>query len=193
MRFTPAALLLLFALPCTACISPPDKEINQARGAIAAAHAAGGDAYAPDEYQAALTSLKHAEDAVGQRDYRQALNYALESREQAQNAARTAADQKAAVSSQAERDLHDLQAVLDEANAKLKAAETQRPKRRVSVQPEQRTIASAEASVQKARAALNQQDYIGARDALRGVADGVREAMRRFDERTAAEARSRRH
>ncbi len=194
MRLTPASLLLVLALPCAACISPPDKEINQARGAIAAARAAGADAYATEEYQAAMTNLKHAEDSVGQRDYRQALNYALESREQAENAARTAADQKAVVRSQAERELHDLQALLDQATARLKAAETPRPKRRTSSipPPEQRTIQSAEASVQKARAALGRQDYIGARDAMRGVGDTIRVAMRQFDERTSTEAARRR-
>ena len=47
---------------------------------------------AATEYTAATQALKQANDAVTERDYRLALNYALESREQAQNAARTAAD-----------------------------------------------------------------------------------------------------
>ncbi len=192
MRVTPAVLLLALVLPCGACISPPEKEINQARGAIAAARAAGADAYAPDEYKAAMTALKNAEDSVAQRDYRQALNYALDSRERAENAARTAADQKAAVRSQAERELQDLQIVLDQAKASLKTIETPRPKRKPVVPPEQKTVRSAEASVQKARAALGQQDYLGARDAMRGVADSLREAMRQINERTQAEAARRR-
>ena len=44
--------------------------------------------------------MKHSEEAVEQRDYRQALNFALDSREQAQNAARTSANQKAVVRSE---------------------------------------------------------------------------------------------
>ena len=50
----------------------------------------------PTEFAAATTALKNANDAVRQRDYRLALNHALESREQAQNAARDAADTRAA-------------------------------------------------------------------------------------------------
>src|SRR5512142_2616571 len=104
MRQTSAVVLLACLLLQWACTSPPDKEMNQARGAIEAARAAGADQYAPDEYKAAVTLLKQSEAAVEQRDYRQALNEALDSREQAQNAARIAANQKAAVRSQVERD-----------------------------------------------------------------------------------------
>ncbi len=186
MRLTFAAALLACALVHAGCTSPPDKEMNQARGAIESARAAGADQYAPDEYTSAVTSLKRSEDAVDQRDYRQALNYALESREQAQNAARTAADQKASVRSQVERELHDLQPVLDEAHAGLKAADGPRGKHGRDLQAERGAVESADAAVQKARAALGRQDYLGARDAIRGVADQLRAVIREIDTATAA-------
>jgi len=181
MRSRIAVALLACALCHTACTSPPDKEMNQARGAIESARAAGADQYAPDEYSAAVTSLKRSEDAVEQRDYRQALNYALESREQAQNAARAAADQKASVRSQAERELHDLQPVLEEAHAKLKAAEGTRGKRGRDLQAERSAVESADAAVQKARAALGRQDYLSARDAVHGVAEQLRATIGRIE------------
>ncbi len=180
MRLVTACLLLSCTLVCFACISPPEKEMNQARGAIEAAKAAGAEQYAPDEYKAAVGALKRSEEAVDQRDYRQALNSALDSREQAQNAARTAANQKAVVRSQAERELNDLQPIVAQAQARLKAAETTRAKRR-ALQADRRAIEDAEASVQKARAAMSREDYIGAREAIQGVSDKVRAAINEID------------
>jgi flagellar hook-basal body complex protein FliE len=191
MRLTSAVLLLCCAVVCAACTNPPEKEMNQARGAIAAAGAAGADQYAPDEYKAAVASLKRSEDAAAQRDYRQALNYALDSREQAQNAARTAANQKAAVRSQAERELHDLQVVLDQARDKLKAVEAPRASRR-AFEAERRAVESGGASVQEARAAMDRQDYLGARDAMRGIGDELRAAIRQIDQAMQAPSARRR-
>lgn len=180
MRVVTACLLLSCALVCSACTNPPEKEMNQARGAIEAAKAAGAEQYAPDEYKAAVAALKRSEDGVDQRDYRQALNSALDSREQAENAARTAANQKAVVRSQAERELRDLQPIVDQARGRLKAAETTRA-RRLALQGNRRVIEDAEASVQKARAAMGREDYLGARDAIRDVPDRLRAAISKID------------
>src|SRR4029078_2966791 len=93
---------LLVSLACgarvagAACGDPPEKEMQQAQGAIDAARAAGADRYAVEEYTAATEALKNARIAVEQRDYRLALNHALDSLERAQEAARQAADGKAA-------------------------------------------------------------------------------------------------
>ncbi len=192
MRSRLAVALLACALALAGCANPPDKEMNQARGAIESARAAGADQYAPEEYSAAVTSLKRSEDSVAQRDYRQALNYALESREQAQNAARVAADQKASVRSQAERELHDLQPILDEAHARLRTVESPRAKRPRDLQAERGAIESADAAVQKARTALAKQDYLGARDAVRGVGDQLRAAIRDIDAAAASAGSKRR-
>jgi flagellar hook-basal body complex protein FliE len=150
--------------------------MNQARGAIEAARAAGADLYAPDEYKAAVAALKRSEDAVDERDYRQALGYALDSREQAQNAARNAANQKAAVRSQAERELHDLQTALGRARNRLKAAEGPRARRR-GLQAAGLTLDSVAAAVQKARAATDRQDYLAAREAMQGVDNQLQAAI----------------
>src|ERR1043165_445912 len=68
---------IVAAVLVTACGDPPNKEMDQAQGAIDAARAAGADRYAATEYTAATDALKRSQDAVGQRDYRQALNEAL--------------------------------------------------------------------------------------------------------------------
>jgi hypothetical protein len=181
MRYTPVGLTVALALLCAACASPPDKEMNQARGAIQAAHAAGADLYAPAEYQAAVTALKRSEDAVSQRDYRQALNYALDSREAAENAARTAADQKAVARAQAESDLREVQALLGGVTARLKSLDALRGKRRPAMADERRTVADAEASVQKARTAMAGRNYLAARDDVRGLNDRLRAAIAAID------------
>ena len=63
------------------CGEPPSKEMHQAQGAIDAARAAGAERYAADTLAAAVKALAQADLAANQRDYRLALNHALDSRE----------------------------------------------------------------------------------------------------------------
>ena len=85
-----AAAILVGATLLAACAEPPTREISQAQGALDAARAAGAEAYARPQFQAADAALKQAHAAVAERDYRQALSFALEAREQARTAAREA-------------------------------------------------------------------------------------------------------
>src|SRR6266508_3029321 len=101
---------LFAALLLSACGDPPNKEMDQAQGAIDAARAAGADRYATTEYTAATDALKRAQDAVAQRDYRQALNEALDRREHAQNSAREAAETRAQLRGEVERDMAQIAA-----------------------------------------------------------------------------------
>jgi Domain of unknown function (DUF4398) len=87
--------MLVGAAVLAACAEPPTREISQAQGALDAARAAGAEAYATTEFQAADAALKKAHTAVGERDYRQALSFALDAREQARTAAREAAAARA--------------------------------------------------------------------------------------------------
>jgi hypothetical protein len=183
----PAVLATLLS----ACANPPDKEMNQARGAIAAARAAGAEQYAADEYQAAVAALDRASQAVEQRDYRQALSAALDSQERAQNAAKEAANQKAIVRSEAERNLAEAYAMVGKAHERLKAAAAARP-RRHSFAAARASITAAERAVQEARAALGRGDYLAARKTIAGVAESLRSAIRQIDETIAAPAPRRR-
>jgi hypothetical protein len=90
-----AAILLGAAAALAACAEPPTREISQAQGALDTARAAGAEAYARNEFQAADAALKKAHAAVAERDYRQALSFALDAREQARTAAREAAAARA--------------------------------------------------------------------------------------------------
>jgi hypothetical protein len=86
-RLGPMAGLILLVAGCS---EPPQNEMNQARGAIAAARAAGAETYAPAALDEARAALAESERAVEQRDYRLALRYALVTARQRLAAARAA-------------------------------------------------------------------------------------------------------
>jgi uncharacterized protein DUF4398 len=174
----PACIVL--ALFVAACAEPPNKEMDQAQGAIDAARAAGADRYASSEYTAATDALKRAQDAVAQGDYRQALNEALDSREHAQNAAREAAEARAQLRGEVERDMAQIAGLIAEANTRLAAASRTRASRRVIDAP-RRELAAVNERVQKAGAAMKADDYLTARTALQGVKERIEGAMKALE------------
>jgi hypothetical protein len=191
MRRSPVQAWLLVALLVSACGSPPNKEMDQAQGAIDAARAAGAERYAAGEYQAATTSLKLSNDAVAQRDYRLALNHALESREHAQNAAREAADTRARIRGEVERSMAEVAALLAQANTRIAAAETGRVPRR-ALADARRALAQVNADVQKAGAAMKVDDYLGAQPSLNGVKERIDGVIAALDAATPAQSSRRR-
>jgi hypothetical protein len=138
---------------------PPEKEMQQAQGALDAAQAAGAETYATEEYTAARQALANARDAVEQRDYRLALDRALDRRERAQTAAKQAADGTAAARVDADRAITAAQTDVNEAAASLKAAEAARVPARLLAEP-RRAIDTAQNGVQEARAMFERGDYL---------------------------------
>jgi chromosome segregation ATPase len=185
------ALALAAALMSAACGAPPDKEMQQAQGAIDAARAAGADQYATGEFTAAQDALKQAREAVDQRDYQSALNHALDSRERAQNAAKEAADRKAATRADAERAIADLTAALANARARLKAAESARVAAKTLVKPRQ-AIADGDQTLQKARAAFDRSDYLAVNSMAKAAAARLATVARDLEAVTAIVGRRRR-
>jgi hypothetical protein len=172
--------LLVAAFMISACGDPPEKEMQQAQGAIDAARAAGADRYAREELGAAQEALTHAREAVDERDYRLALNHALDSRERALNAAKAAADNKAATRLEADRALNDAAAALRDAQRALQAVD----RTRVSagaIAESRRVIDDADRSVQEARAAFDGGDYLTVPPAVAGVVARLRAAARDLD------------
>jgi hypothetical protein len=179
------------ALLAVACAEPPNKEIGQAQGAVDAARAAGADRYATEEYTAATQALKEAGDAVTQRDYRLALNHAIESREHAQNAARQAAETRARLRGDVERSLAQVAALLAQANARMAAAEQARVPRR-ALREAQQALARVNADVQKAGAAMKAEDYAPAQTALNGMKERIEAVIASLDTIGGAQAQRRR-
>lgn len=156
---------LLLAVSAAGCAEPPNKEMDQAQGAIDAAQAAGADRYATSEYTAATEALENANTAVAASDHRLALSFALESREHAQNAARGAADAKARVHVEVDHASTELAALITEGRALLDAASRGGTTRATLAQPTL-ALSAAESALQEAGEAVGAGDYLGARAAL---------------------------
>jgi hypothetical protein len=170
---------------------PPDKEIQQADAAIAAAKTAGADRYAADEFKAAQEALTHAREAVDERDYRLALNHALDSRERAQNAAAQAAAGLVAARTEADHAISDAVSDLDAASSKVKAATAVHVSPRV-LAGHQAGIADAEARLQEARTAWEQGDFAAATTAATTASEHLHAVMDDFDVSPVAPVRRRR-
>jgi hypothetical protein len=182
-----AATLLL-----TACSDdPPDKEMRQAQSAIDVARAAGAEEYAHDDLAAAEDALKGAREAVGQRDYRLALNDAIGSREQAEIATKTAADRRTELRTEAERALLEATTALTRARSRLAAAEAARAPVRL-LNEARRNIDDGDSALQKARASVSRGAYRDVATNLDGPTARLNSTVRDLDAAHAA-ATHRRH
>jgi Domain of unknown function (DUF4398) len=168
-------------LTAAACAEPPNKELDQAQGAIETARAAGADQFAPEEIKAAADALARAHTAVGQRDYRSALSAALDAKERARDAARTAAERMAQLRSEAERAIDSAARAIAVAEQRLAAPEgarlpaTQRETVDVGLK-------AAGTTLQEARTAFEKQSYPQAKTAAGVALTQVRETMATLDD-----------
>jgi len=183
------SLAVVAAVTGAACGDPPDKEMQQAQGAIDAARAAGADQYARAEFAAAEDALKRARDAVDQHDYRQALNAALDARERAQIAAKETVNAKATARADAEKGLAAATAALNDARAKVRAENGRGNPRALAAA--RRTIASDETAVQEARTAFEAGDYPASIDQSKGATARLRAAIHDLDAPTPTTGRRR--
>lgn len=179
------------ALLLVGCGDPPSKEMDQAQGAIDAARAAGADRYAAAEYAAATGALTRAEQAVRDRDYRLALNDALESLEHARNAASEAADTRERLRGEVERLTAEVDALLTQSEQALTAAVSARVPR-TALGPHQEVVAAVTASLQEASAAVGTGDFSAATTALTGAKERLRDVIVAADALTAAQTSRRR-
>jgi hypothetical protein len=162
--------------------------MNQAQGAIETARAAGADRYAPEEYGAAVAALEKSREMATQRDYRQALNFALDARERALDAARSGAERMAQVRSEAETAVRAAATILQVAQSRLKTSSARAAADKTPA-PLRDAIAQAERDLQEARSAIARQDYTPARDLARAIDQRVREAIAATEQATAKPTR----
>ena len=175
-------LCLVIAASVVACSEPPLKERNQAEGALTAARAADAATYAADELAASEAALKKYDDAVAQRDYRQALNAAMDARDRAYEAAKQAGNAKAAAMSDAAKLLGELDALSKIANTRLTGAVATRPTGPAA--DRLRTAAHAAGpAMQEARSLLDNKDYRGAVRTLTPAVDALRRELPTADAR----------
>lgn len=173
-------LALVMLVLSAGCAEPPNKEMNQAQGAIDAARAAGADKFAADEFKAAQDALRRSEDAVVSGDYRQALNHALDSRERAQNAAKLAVDGRADARGQAERAISEVATLLAQVQNQLKDPDVVRLNARLLKGP-RAAVESSGKMLQEARTALAAENYADVSPSLNGSARALQAALKEID------------
>ena len=173
------------------CADPPHKEMDQAQGAIDAARAAGAEQYAAAEFTAATQALKQSNEAVTARDYRLALNYALESREQAQNAARTAADTRAKLRGDVERSIAEAKSLIAQARARMdgpSGAQIPRATRRTA----QSRLKQLEGELQKVDASVQAEKYMEADQLLTGIKQRIQSVVTTISRGSSSQSQRRR-
>lgn len=142
----------------TACSQPPAKERGQAEGAIAAARAASAEVYAADELRAAEAALDRYDEAVLQKDYRQALNAALDARDRGYEAVKRASAARADARGQAERLVIAVDTLAASINDRISGAATPRISG-ASAQRLRKAVAASASSLQEARTAIADGQY----------------------------------
>jgi hypothetical protein len=150
--------------------------MNQAQGAIDGARAAGAEQYATTELAAATDALKRSEEAVTQNDYRLALSLAIDSRERAQDAAKTAVETRAKARGNAERIVAEANSLLTQARARFDDATLAKLPRRTATDVSE-ALAAAEKSMQEARAALEKDDYTQAITVANALSARIQDAL----------------
>jgi Domain of unknown function (DUF4398) len=168
------AIGLLGVLPwaLTGCSEPPLKEIDEARSAVEAAQAAGAETYAAEDYAGAAATLQKARASVDQRDYRQALSYAIDARQRAIEASRQVPEGRTRAKTAAETELKKTAESVTHLESLLRAAED-------AGAPAQELRASSEALdaakrvLQETRTTLDARKFAEANTLLRGVRENV--------------------
>lgn len=153
----PAILLSILVL-APACSTPPDKERGQAEGAIAAAREASAEVYAVDDLRAAEAALARYDEAVAQKDYRQALNAALDARDRAYEAVRRASTAKADARARAEQLAQSLDTLATTVSQRLSGAGTPRVTG-ANAQRMKKAMAAGSTALQEARTAIDAGQY----------------------------------
>ncbi len=147
-----------------ACAEPPTREISQAQGALDAARAAGAEAYAKTEFQAADAALKKAHGAVAERDYRQALSFALDAREQARVAAREASAARARAATDVAVAIQTAARGVETARTRLAGPGARELRTRLGP-----ALDELSAQLQEARSAVAAGDYARATERIRAI------------------------
>lgn len=178
MRRRFSSVVVGLALALAGCSEPPQKEIDQAQTAIDAAKSAGAETYAADEYNAALTALQKSHASVDQRDYREALNYAIDARQRAGDAAKQATIARGHTQAAAEKLVTECSTRVSQLDTDIKVAEEARIAPR-DLRSAHATLADAQTTLQETRIAMEAGKYAE-------VASALTEVRRKLDAAIAA-------
>jgi hypothetical protein len=128
---------------------------------------------------------------VAARDYRLALNHALDSRQRARNAAKLAADGMAAARVEADRSITRAAMGVEAMRTRLKSSDVPRlPARTVAAV--RASVADADQRVQEARTAVDRGDYKAAQSAAAAANAALSAATQTLEAAAGAAAKRRR-
>ena len=133
------------------CSEPPTAEHDQAIASLAAARTAGAATYAADDFAAAQDFLKRYDEFVAQRDYKQALNAALNARDRGFDAAKASATKQQALRDDAAKQIAVIELDLKAAEAALTVAPRSAARRSEKLR---QTRKATTAAMQEARTLL---------------------------------------
>jgi hypothetical protein len=170
-------ILTVLLLVSTGCSAPPQKEIDQAQAVLESARTAGADKFAPEEYTAAAAGLQKARAAVEQRDYNQALSFAIDARQRAQNAIRQAPEGKKRAQRAVEALYGEIATRANRLQALVRTAEAGHAKAKDLREP-RATLAEARKTLQEASAAITLGNYEEASKSLTEVRGKLDAAIR---------------
>ncbi len=165
-RFGRASAALLLCAAAVACGEPPTKEMDLARQAIEAARSAQAARYAPAELTAAQAAMDKSTAAVSNRDFKLALNHALDSHERAKTASSVATAAHRELRERLDASLAEVTTRLATVRATVGAAARARSSRRAASKAG-RVLDTIEKDLQKA-GALVTADGLDAADTLLG-------------------------
>jgi hypothetical protein len=155
-------------LAVTGCSEPPRKEIDQAQAALDRAKGAGADRLAADEFTAAANALQKAHESVDQRDYRQALSYAIDARQRAQDASRQATEARKRAQKTIEALYGEIATRANQLQSLLREADAARVKPKELAAP-RATLAEARTILQEASTAITLGNFEEGSKSLTGV------------------------
>ena len=165
-RFGQASAALLLCAAAVACGEPPTKEMDLARQTIKAARSAQAERYAPAELTAAQAAMDKSTAAVSNRDFKLALNHALDSHERAKTASSLATAAHRELRERLDTSLAEVTGRLASVRTTISAAARVRSSRRAAARAG-RVLNTIEKDLQKAGALINADD-LDAADTLLG-------------------------
>lgn len=182
---------LSLVLLVLACSEPPNKEMDQAQGALDAARAAGAERFAALQFAGAADALARSRSAAATGDYRLALNHALDSRDRAQTAAREAADASARLTAEASRMLGEASALLEQVDKAVASAVRVRSSA-ATVRQSRATATAVRTALQEAGEALSRGDVSVATERLTGMKSKLEATLTALDEASRTQSLRRR-
>jgi hypothetical protein len=174
-----ATVALGISLVGAACTRPPEKEINEAEGAMKAATDAGADKYATSKFNEANTAMSDAKNKMAAKDYKAARLAARVAKAKFETATSKVPEGRAQVKTEVEGNWKQVTTAVTDIETKI-------PKMKLSKDEKTKMIdavAKIKESLGTAKTALNSGDMIGAREKVTSAKNSLDEMSQMTQEK----------